>query len=431
MTKLINRRWIIGLGIAIGIGLGIQLTWIEPSSAQDQSDELKIAAVVNDEIVTQLDVLMRLRIALLSAKLPDTPEVEHRLLPQVVRQLIDERLKRQEAKKEQITVTQAEVDEQLDHIAQRNGLSRDQMQAQLASAGVLMSALSAQVEADMSWVRLVQTKLRSSVNITDEEIQEEIARIQATRGQMEYRLSGIFLASDNPTQNSAVATSAARLMEQLQAGADFASLATQFSQDQSAADGGDLGWMRVDELDPTLGDAVRKAAPNQLIGPVQGIGGFYIAKIQAERPITAGETTAGKVSLKRILWALPSNAADSEVAKATDQAKTVAIGIRSCNDVQQAAATATNAAYSDLGTLSVTELTPEVQSSAINQPIGLPTQPIRTGQGVGLYVVCSRQEGGTMSRVTIADQLGRQRLETLARGYLSDLRRNAVVDMRM
>jgi peptidyl-prolyl cis-trans isomerase SurA len=428
MTKLISRRWIIGLRIAIGLGL----VWMPtPSQAQDQSDELKIAAVVNDEIITQLDVLMRMRIALLSAKLPDTPEVEHRLLPQIVRQLIDEHLKRQEAKKEDVTVTQAEVDEQLDHIAQRNGLTRDQMQSQLAASGVLMSALAEQVEADMSWVRLVQTKLRSSVHITDEEINEEIARIQETQGQMEYRLLGIFLASDSSTQNASVAASANRLLEQLQAGADFASLATQFSQDQSAADGGDLGWLRLDEMDPTVADAVQKAAPNQLIGPIQGIGGFYIAKIQAERPISGGVATAGKVSLKRILWALPPNAADSEVAKANDQAKTIATGIRSCDDVQKATANATNATYSDLGTLGVNELTPEIQSSAINQPIGLPTAPIRTGQGVGLYVVCSRQDGGDLSRVTIGDQLGRQRLETLARGYLSDLRRNAVVDLRM
>jgi peptidyl-prolyl cis-trans isomerase SurA len=236
MTKLISYRWIIGLGIAVGLGLcwlpqlglaqdqsqGLSLGQDQSQDpAQGGSDELKIAAVVNDELITQLDVLMRLRIALLSAKLPDTPEVEHRLLPQVVRQLIDEHLKRQEAKKESITVTQAEVDEQLDHIAQRNGLTRDQMQAQLSSAGVLMSALAEQVQADMSWVRLVQTKLRSSVHITDEEINEEIARIQETRGQTEYRLSGIFLASDNPSQNDAVANSANRLMEQLQAGADF------------------------------------------------------------------------------------------------------------------------------------------------------------------------------------------------------------------
>jgi peptidyl-prolyl cis-trans isomerase SurA len=428
MMKFISRNWIVGLMLA----LGVEALWMPTASlAQDQADELKIAAVVNDEIITQLDVLMRLRIALLSAKLPDTPEVEQRLLPQILRQLIDEHLKRQEAKREKITVTQAEVDEQLDHIAQRNGMTRDQMQAQLASSGVLMSALATQVESDISWVRLVQTKLRSSVRITDEEINEEVNRIQQTTGQLEYRFSEIFLAVDNPGQSAAVASSADRLMEQLKSGADFAALATQFSQDQSAADGGDQGWLRVDEMDPALSDAVQKTDVNQLVGPILGIGGYYIIEMHAKRPVEGGATTAGSVSLKRVLWSLPSNAADSEVAKASDEAKNLAAGIRSCDDVEKSAISAPDAKYSDLGSVGVNDLTPEVQASAINQPIGLPTAPIRTGQGVGIYVICSRQTGSGLSRVAIADRLGRQRLETLARGYLSDLRRTAVVDMRM
>ncbi|HVJ42772.1 MAG TPA: peptidylprolyl isomerase [Dongiaceae bacterium] len=415
------------MAVISGLGMGEMAATVR---AQDQADELKIAAVVNDDIITQLDVLMRLRIALLSARLPDTPEVEQRLVPQVLRQLIDDHLKKQEAKKASITVTQSEIDEQLDHIAQRNGMTRDQMQAQLSSAGVLMSALASQVEAEMSWVRLVQTKLRSSVRITDEEINEEVARIQASQGQLEYRVSEIFLAVDNPAQASAAQSSAQRLVDQLTAGADFASLATQFSQDQSASDGGDLGWLRLDEIDPALAQAVQTSQPNQIIGPVLGIGGYYIAVTRATRPAAGGSTTAGTVSLKRVLWTLPPNAADSEVAKASDQAKSIASGIRSCDDVQKAAANAPEAAYSDLGTVSIDELAPALQGSAINQPIGLPTAPIRTGQGIGLYVVCSRQGGG-LSRVAIADRLGRQRLETLARGYLSDLRRTAVVDLRM
>jgi len=427
MIKATTRKWIAILAVISGLGMGEMAATVR---AQDQADELKIAAVVNDDIITQLDVLMRLRIALLSARLPDTPEVEQRLVPQVLRQLIDDHLKKQEAKKASITVTQSEIDEQLDHIAQRNGMTRDQMQAQLSSAGVLMSALASQVEAEMSWVRLVQTKLRSSVRITDEEINEEVARIQASQGQLEYRVSEIFLAVDNPAQASAAQSSAQRLVDQLTAGADFASLATQFSQDQSASDGGDLGWLRLDEIDPALAQAVQTSQPNQIIGPVLGIGGYYIAVTRATRPAAGGSTTAGTVSLKRVLWTLPPNAADSEVAKASDQAKSIASGIRSCDDVQKAAANAPEAAYSDLGTVSIDELAPALQGSAINQPIGLPTAPIRTGQGIGLYVVCSRQGGG-LSRVAIADRLGRQRLETLARGYLSDLRRTAVVDLRM
>ena len=69
----------------------------------------------------------------------------------------------------------------------------------------------------------------------------------------------------------------------------------------------------------------------------------------------------------------------------------------------------------------------------INQPIDLPSDPIRTNQGIVLYMICDRQSGDdeALSRTAIADRLGQQRLETLARGYLSDLRRAAVIDIRL
>jgi peptidyl-prolyl cis-trans isomerase SurA len=375
---------------------------------------------------------MRMRIAMVSAKLPNTPEVQQRLLPQVLRQLIDEHLKRQEAKKEKIEVSDEEVNREVDRIAQRNGLTHEQLQEQLSSNGILLSAISDQIRADIGWIRVVQTKLRSSVNITEEEINDEITRIKATQGQSEYRLQQIFLAADNPSQDSSVAASAQRLADQLNEGADFGSLAAQFSQDQSADQGGDQGWVRLDQMDPALTSFVQTAQPNQLIGPVRGIGGYYLAIVRAVRPVASAIESAGTVSLKRVLWSMPANAAESEIAKASDQAREVAAKIQGCDAVQNAAASMAAAVYSDLGTVSITNLTPEVQAAAINQPIGVPTSPIRTGQGVGIYVICARQGGDQgLSRVAIADRLGRQRMETLARGYLSDLRRAAVVDVRM
>ena len=60
-----------------------------PAAAQDS---LRIAAVVNDDIISELDVFMRLRMAMLSARLQDSEETRRRLLPQVLRNLIDDRL---------------------------------------------------------------------------------------------------------------------------------------------------------------------------------------------------------------------------------------------------------------------------------------------------------------------------------------------------
>src|SRR4051812_39894804 len=88
-----------------------------PASAQD---ELKIAAVVNDDVITQLDVFPRLRLAMLSARLQDTPETRQRLLPQVMRTLIDDHLKLQEAKAQGVTVGEGDVSGRIDNLARKN-----------------------------------------------------------------------------------------------------------------------------------------------------------------------------------------------------------------------------------------------------------------------------------------------------------------------
>jgi peptidyl-prolyl cis-trans isomerase SurA len=91
------------------------------------------------------------------------------------------------------------------------------------------------------------------------------------------------------------------------------------------------------------------------------------------------------------------------------------------------------AVYRELGNVLVSELPEQVRTVAINQPIDVPSDPVRTSQGIGLYMICDRQGGdeAALSRTSIADRLGQQRLETLARGYLSDLRRSAVIDIRL
>ena len=92
-------------------------------------DELKIAAVVNDDVITQLDVFARLRAAMLSARLQDTPENRQNLLPNVMRSLIDDHLKAQEAKAQGVTVGDAEVNARIANLASRNNMSREDFDA--------------------------------------------------------------------------------------------------------------------------------------------------------------------------------------------------------------------------------------------------------------------------------------------------------------
>ena len=210
------------LCLLIGMAAGMRIALAQ--------DELKIAAVVNDDVITQLDVFARLRASMLQARMEDTPENRQQLLPNVMRALIDDHLKAQEAKAQGVTVGDGEVNARIEGLAQRNTMSREDFENYLNGNGILVSVLSDQIRADIAWARLIQRKLRPTIRITDAEIDEALARAKAAQGKPEYHLLRIFQAVDSPKDAPAVQQATQRLMEQLQNGADFASLAQEFSQ---------------------------------------------------------------------------------------------------------------------------------------------------------------------------------------------------------
>jgi len=135
----------------------------------------------------------------------------------------------------------------------------------------------------------------------------------------------------------------------------------------------------------------------------------------------------------RLLWRLAPNASDKEVQSAQEQADAFSKKpAHSCQEFQNLAVDAASAAYDDLGRIQVDNMPPEVRDLVITQPVGEPTRAIRGDGGVAIFVICDRGDAdGKISRVAIADRLAAERLETLARGYLSDLRRAAFIDIRL
>src|SRR5277367_1435150 len=84
--------------------------------------EIRIAAVVNDEVISVSDLASRIRMVMLSTSIPDTPQARQRLAAQVLRQLIDEKLQIQEAKHKNITATDAEIKKAIATIERQNNM---------------------------------------------------------------------------------------------------------------------------------------------------------------------------------------------------------------------------------------------------------------------------------------------------------------------
>jgi peptidyl-prolyl cis-trans isomerase SurA len=148
-----------------------------------------IAVVVNGAPVTQLDVTSRLRLMQVTGNRAAGQQT-------ALDELIDERLKLQEARRLRITITDAQVDTAFANIAQRSQLSPQQLGQALQQRGVNPRTLRDRLRADMAWQQVVQQRVQRTVSVRDADVVEALRR----RGQdpdniraFEYTLSQVVL----------------------------------------------------------------------------------------------------------------------------------------------------------------------------------------------------------------------------------------------
>ena len=397
------------------------------SRGASAQDTLRAAAVVNDEVISMLDLAMRTRLAILSSGLEDAPEVRQRLRPQVLRTLVDERLQMQEAVRLDITVTEKQIDEAVQRIAQQNRMDSRSFLGVLQQNGILPTVLREQIRAGLTWQLVINARLRPAIDITDEEVETVVERIRSESGGLEFRVSEIFLAVDNVLQEDEVAATAQRLVDQLRGGGNFAALARQFSQSATASVGGELGWVRDGQLDEELSRVLKAMRPGQISRPVQTFGGVYLLWLRDQRQRSLGDPL---ISLKQVIFPLPAGSTQDQQLAVVAQAEAARAQINSCPVADQISQQFGAAGTRDLDGRRLSELPVEMGNLVSTLPIGQPSEPLRIGEAAVLLVVCNRDEGD-VDREAIFNSLVNERMSLQARRYLRDLRRAANVDLRV
>jgi peptidyl-prolyl cis-trans isomerase SurA len=390
-----------------------------------------IVAVVNDNIITSSDLDARIAMALLASGLPDTPEVRARLAPQLLRVLIDEQLQLQEAKKQDITVSQDEIDKATNKIVEDNHIPGGDMKAFLQSRGIPYDALAQQIRAGLSWSKVIQRELRSHVEIGDDEIDAVLERQRANAGKDEFLTSEIFLSVDNPKDEDQVRELAQNLAQQIQQGGVFGAVARQFSQSASAATGGDIGWIQDGELATELNRALESMQVSHVSDPIRAASGYYILGLRDKRTITVGTDSAPpSVELQQVSRPLGSD--KTALAKEADQVRTA---MTSCGDLKTKVPAQFPAwHWEDLGDVKLASAPAWLTTKVHDVPVGKSTEPMATGGNALIVFVCGKSGGGaasTADREAITNQLGTEKMELQARGLLRDLRRNAYLDVRL
>lgn len=400
-----------------------------PGSAQTQ----RIAAVVNTEVISVLDVNERYKLILFTSSLTDTTEQRQQLRPRVVRQLIDEALQRQEAKRLNITLRESDVTDAFRQIEQRNRIEAGGFDAFLARNGLNRSTLEAQVRAQLIWQQVVARRVSPNVEIGEEEIDQVLERIAAAKGQIENRVAEIVLAIDNPREEADTLALAERLVAQLRGGANFASVASQFSQSASAAVGGDLGWIQSGQLDPVLDKAISTMSQGQLSPPLRIDNTIHIVLLIGRRQIAAGTAQSSEYSLRQVLLPMAPDAPKAEAQVIAERLLAATRDIASCADFAAKAKELGTPQTPDPVKLNAADIAPDLRRLLDGLPVNKATIPFNAGAGMQVIFICGREvqtASGQPDRREIGDQIGRERLDMYSRRYLRDLQRAALIEVR-
>ena len=392
---------------------------------------VKATAIVNGEVITQTDIDQRLALLAISngGSIPAN-EID-RLRQQVLRNLIDETLQIQAAKAEEIEISDADIDKTVERVAGNVKQTPDQMADYLKSRGSSIRSIRRQIQGEIAWRRLQSKKIESGISVGDEEVQAVIDKLNASKGAEEYRVGDLFLSATTAHEEQAAAN-AQKVFAALQQGGSFVGYARQFSEASTAAVGGDLGWVRAEQLPDQLAAAVRQMRPGQVSPPIKVPGGYSIIAVQDVRKILTADPRSALLTLKQISVTFPKGTSRAQAEPAVGRFAAAAQNIGGCGGAEKIASEF-NGEVVESDQVKMRDLPPALQEMMLQMQVGQATRPFGSiDEGVRVLVLCGRDEVDPTapSFDQVYAQLNEERVNLRSRRYLRDLRRDAVIDFR-
>lgn len=388
-----------------------------------------IAAVVNDNIISMSDLKGRVELAAFSSGLPRTAETMQKLLPRVLRTLINEQLQLEEGQSKGFKVSDEEIDNAINALAKSNKVPNGDMESLLRNNGISFAALRSQIKASLIWKKVVMRTIRPRVEIGADEIESVVELLRANQGQEEYLVSEIFLAVEKPQDEAEIKELADRLAQQIKGGTPFGAVARQFSQGLGASTGGDLGWIQVGQLARELNEVLPTLGVNDVTQPVRGPSGYHILGVRDKRVINISDQEEASVKMKQAFRPFtPSTDKESLL----QEAAALKEAVQGCSGLGKKVETSfPEWRLQDLGNVKMAEAPEWLVQQIKNIPTGKASSPMATGKGALILFVCERDAVESVDRDAIRRQLGTEKMSLMARRLQRDLRRDAYIDVRL
>jgi peptidyl-prolyl cis-trans isomerase SurA len=392
-----------------------------------QAEQLSIAAIVNDDVITTNDVSERRDFMMVTSGIPVTLENQQRITPRIVQQLIDETLQLQEAKRQSLVVSEDELAKAMDDISLKRDLDQvGGIKKLIAEKGLSQRTLDNQLRAQLAWQKVVQRKLRRNVSIAQDEITRAQQAQAAAPGTTELYIAVLSLPIEDEKKTTKLAD---EISTHLKTGGDLTSIAASYMGRKEIKFSQPL-WLAEDSLKPSLQQALRDLKPGEVTPALRSTEAIQFVQL-LDRQVNKPQDDNTEIAIKQISIDLPGQRDKASVAKLRAAGEFLRKNPGECTSETlpptDIPATA-SFARTKMGSLS------SQQRNILGRlKVGEVSVPMPGREVVHLIMLCEKIEpaaGNLPDPEVVRQRLFAEKIELEAQKHLRNLRRDAYIDIK-
>jgi peptidyl-prolyl cis-trans isomerase SurA len=399
----------------------------------------RIVAVVNDEVVTRLDLNERVQLAMRQLKAQGTPPPPRDVLErQLLDRMITDRVQLLYARDTGLRVDDTELDRALGRIAQDNRLTLQEMRRAIEKDGIPFAKFREDIRSEIVMGRLREREVAARIVITESEIDNFLKAQQGRKGgNDEFNLSHILVVVPENASPEQVQARRARTEEahaQIRKGVDFRQVAAAYSDAPDALQGGAMGWRQASRLPTLFSDALASMRSGQVSDILRSSNGFHILRLNDQRggsaPVLVNQTRAQHILIK-------ANEAVSE-SEARNRLRALKERLdNNANFAELARVHSEDASASkggELGWLSAGDTVPEFEHAMNALKPGQVSDPVQSPFGWHLIQVLERRTedmSRERQRLVARQELRARKSDEAYQEWVRQLRDKAYVELRL
>ena len=400
------------------------------SGLSQASAVLEIVAKANGKAITNYQVDQRAAFLRMVTKLDDTEENRAQIKQDAIQMLIDEIVKLDAAAALDPTLAQRSREtarKLVDENFAANGKTGSQS---LREQGIDSSNIQQKFITDIVWGEVIRFKFQTKFAEMDTIVDKVLSRIEANARQPQVKLSEIILIPKPNRPLDRTFVLANEIIKAVNNGANFNAIAKQYSASGTAGNGGQLGWVMLDQLPDDIRDHIKMTKIGAVSTPIQRDGLIVLIRNEGYRQDGVADPSQDIITLARAVYPLAKNASNADKLEAAAKLERDTTSIDSCDSL-----VALNQRYNS----GIKGLIKNINLGSLNRPLqalvndlkpSFPSKPLSFTEGISVFMLCDR----ISPEITLPSRDDVLRVEfdkvfgSLAERYLLRLRRSAVIE---